>query len=322
MKLRHLILLGAALIAPVRALPAQETVFRVNVKLVRLLATVKSNTGELVGNLGKNEFTVYDSGVKQEIAVFERDTQRQLSVALLVDTSASTGAKLKEETRSVVRFLGALFREGNERDAVSLYSFNDDVTLQSSFTRRVKRIERELKTLKASSGTSMYDAAYFASRSLRYREGRRVIVLVTDGADTTSVKSFQQALEAAHNTDVVIYGIMILPVTSNAGRNIGGENALITLATGTGGRVFAASLGKVLDNAFDSILRDLRTQYLIGYYPRNLPYSRERFRKVEVRVAQPGLRVITRTGYYGEKREPPSQAPSQGGPTRKPTHQE
>jgi len=322
MRLRHLILLDAALFAPLLALLAQETVFRVDVKLVRLLATVKSNTGDLIGNLSKREFTVYDSGVKQEIAVFERDTQRQLSVALLVDTSASAGTKLNEETRSVVRFLGALFREGNEKDAASLYSFNDDVTLESSFTRRIKRIERELKTLKSSSGTSMYDAVYFASRSLRYREGRRVIVLVTDGADTTSVKSFQQALEEAHNTDVVIYGIMILPVTSDAGRNIGGENALITLATGTGGRVIAASLGEILDDAFDSILRDLRSQYLIGYYPKGLPYSRERFRKVEVRVDRPGLRVITRTGYYGNQRGPRPPAPSQGGPTRKPRHQE
>ena len=187
----------------------------------------------------------------------------------------------------------------------------------------MKRVEKELRSLKPDAGTSLYDALYFASRTLARREGRRVVVVVTDGADTTSVKSFQQAIEAVHNTDAVIYGIMVLPVTSNAGRHIAGENALISLATGTGGQVFAASLGEVLDRAFDSILRDLRTQYLIGYYPQNVPYSQDRFHSVSVEASRPGLRVITRTGYYGEYRDPKPQTPSSlGGPSRKPRHQE
>jgi len=300
----------------------QDTVFRVDVRLVRLLATVKSNTGDLAGDLTKDDFTVFDSGVQQEIAVFERSTQSPLSIALLVDTSASAAVKLKEETQSMLRFLDALFREGHQDDAVTLYSFNHDVTLESSYTRRVKRIAKELRSLKAEAGTSLYDAIFFASRSLRRRDSRRVIVVVTDGADTTSVKNFQGALEEAHNTDAIIYGLMVLPVSSDAGRHIAGENALISLCAGTGGRVFAASLGEMLDTAFDDILRDLRTQYLIGYYPRGLPHSTERFRQIQVTLARPDLRVLTRTGYYGGDRDVPPTTRKQEGPVRKPRHQE
>ena len=155
-----------------------------------------------------------------------------------------------------------------------------------------------------------------------YRKGRRVIVLVTDGADTTSIKNFQQATEAAHNADAVLYGIMVIPVTNDAGRHIAGENALISLCTGTGGRVFAASLGDVLDSAFDSILADLRTQYLIGFYPKEVSTSKDPFHKIEVKVDRPGLQAFTRSGYYGEYRNSNSPAPVRGGPSIKPRHQE
>ena len=322
MTLRRSILLFSCLLLPVVWLAGQDPVFRVDVDLVHLIATVKSNTGELIGDLSQEDLTLTDSGVKQEIALFQRSTSHPLSIAVLVDTSSSAAIKLDEANQSVVRFLRALLREGNPQDAVTLYSFNDDVTLESGFTRRIGRIEKELKGLKPEAGTSLYDALFFSSLAVGRREGRRVIVAVTDGADTTSAKSFQNALQTVHDADAVIYGIMLIPVASDAGRHIAGENALIALCAGTGGRVFAASLREVLDSAFDDILRDLRTQYLIGYYPRNLPYSAERFRPVKLRVNRPDLRVITRTGYYGEDRDPPAQPQNLSGPARKPRHQE
>lgn len=299
MKWNRLLAPAGLLLAGLFPVFAQKPVFRMEVKLVRLLATVKDASGRPVSDLRREDFTVYDNGVKQKITLFEHHTSQPLSVVLLVDASASTASKLKEETTSVLRFVKALIREGNPLDAVSLYSFNQDVTLETGFTRRLAPVERKLKKLTAEAGTSLYDAIYFAAHALKSREGRKVMVVVTDGADTTSVKSFQNAVEAAQMADAVIYGIMIIPVTSNAGRQIGGENALITLSTGTGGRVFAATLGETLDTSFRQILRDLRTQYLLGYYPRHLPYTTERYHKVEVEVDRPNLRVVTRTGYYG-----------------------
>ena len=163
---RHfaLLLAGAlCLLVPARS---QDPVIRVNVRLVRLLATVKNTAGQLIGSLNKSDFTVYDNGARQDIALFERQTEQPLSVAVLVDTSASTGIELKYELDSVGRFLRALFREGNPDDAAALYSFNWQVSLLSSYTRRILRLEQRLKQLKSEGGTSLYDAIYLAAQDL------------------------------------------------------------------------------------------------------------------------------------------------------------
>ncbi len=294
--------LAAAAVLALRA--QQETVIRVDVRLVRVLATVKNAAGELVGALNREEFEILDNGVPQEIAVFERHTEQPLSVTLMVDTSGSTAKELKYETEAVARFLKALFAEGNPADAVALYSFNYQVTSHNYFTSNQRSIERSLKTLKAEAGTALYDAIYLGAGELERREGRRVMIIVTDGGDTVSVKNFHQALEAAQMADAVIYPVLVMPVTNPAGRNIGGENALINLAAATGGRVSFPSIGPELDAAFAEIIKDLRTQYLLGYYPRNVPPTGDRFHRIEVRVRRPDLRVSARSGYYGDTESP------------------
>jgi len=286
-----------------------DPVIRVNVRLVRMLVTVKDAAGQLIGSLNKSDFNVYDNGVKQDIAVFDRQTEQPLSVAMMVDTSASTGIELHYELESVSRFLKVLLNEGNPEDTVALYNFNSDVTLRSAYTRRFERVDQMLKQLKSSGGTSLYDAIFLASHDIEYRNGRHVMVLVTDGGDTTSTVDYHQALEAAQLADTLLFPILVVPIPNDAGRNTGGENALTTLAQGTGGRVFTPTLGAQLDRAFDDILRELRTQYLIGFYPRDVPPSKDRFHMLKVTVqpegpiAARGLRVSTRSGYYGESNE-------------------
>jgi Ca-activated chloride channel homolog len=267
---------------------------------VRLMVTVKDSQGKLVGSLDKDLFSVYDLGVKQEIAVFERHTALPLSVSILIDNSGSTGKDLRYELQSVERFLRAFFKEGNPADAASLYSFNYDVTLISSFTRRISRLTGGLGGIRPGGATSLYDAIYLSSQDLEKREGRHVIIAVSDGGDTTSRQGYHDALEAAHFADATIYPILVVPITNDAGRNTGGEHALETLATGTGGRVFLPTVGKQLDAAFDDILKDLRTQYLVGYYPKNMPPEAPKFHTVRVDLSSPELRAQTRTGYYGD----------------------
>jgi Ca-activated chloride channel family protein len=285
------------------ALLSQETVIRVEVRLVRILATVRNTAGQLVGSLEKGDFQVLDNGVPQELAIFEHHTEQPLSIALLVDTSASTGIELRYELESVNRFLKALFREGNPQDALALFIFNYNVNLLAGFTRRLDRLERELKKLKNEGGTSLYDAIYLASGNLESRDGRHVIVVVTDGGDTTSARTYHQALQAAQMADAVLYPILVVPITNDPGRNVGGENALTSLAAGTGGRVFAPSVGDALDTAFTDILRELRTQYLLAYYPRNVPPAKDRFHRLTVKVRRPDLQVLARSGYYGDAAE-------------------
>ena len=234
----------ASFLALACLLRAQDDgVLRVRVNLVRMLITAKDPSGNLVGDLTRDDFKISDNGIRQRIAVFERQTEQPLSVSLLIDNSGSTAHDLKFEVDSVSRFVRALFDGGNEKDRAALYSFNYQVVKQTSFTRQPAPIDRALHQLKGEAGTSLYDAIYLASNEFYGREGRHVMVIVTDGGDTTSSKDFQAALEAAQRADVVIFPILIVPIENDAGRNIGGENALTTIAAGTGGRVFVPTLG-------------------------------------------------------------------------------
>jgi Ca-activated chloride channel family protein len=270
--------LALLLFSSVGTAAAQEpATIRVDVQLVRILATVKDPSGGLVGSLSKGDFSVSDNGVPQQISVFERQTDQPLSVAVMIDNSGSTAKDLKFETDSVTRFLHALFREGNPEDMAALYSFNWEIVKQNAFTRNLSAIEHSLRLLRGEAGTSLYDAILLASRDIEERHGRKVLVIITDGGDTTSRSDFQRATEAAQLADAVIYPVLIVPITNDAGRNVGGENALATLALRTGGRVFVPSVGAALDQAFDQILRDLRTQYLLGFYPKDVPPTKERF---------------------------------------------
>jgi Ca-activated chloride channel family protein len=278
---------------------AQESTFSVNVQLVRVVANVKGPQGAPVTGLEKADFTVLDNGVKQEIALFERHTEQPLSISLLIDTSGSTAKDLRYEVDSVGRFLRAVFAAGNPKDAVSLYSFNWQIRQEVDFSRKLSSFQKALKSLKGEAGTSLYDAIYLSAENAEGRNGRNVIVLITDGGDTVSSKNYHDALRAVHAADAVLYAILVVPINNDAGRNVGGENALTGLARSTGGRVFAPGLAD-LDSVFDDILRDLRTQYVIGYYPKNIPATNDPFHKLLVKTARADLQVSSRTGYYGE----------------------
>lgn len=280
---------------------AQEPVFRVDVRLVRILATVRDGRGALVGHLEREDFVVTDNGVEQEIAVFERQSAQPLSVAVLLDRSRSTQRERAYELTALRRFFQALVRESSGEDAAALYSFNYEVVLQVDYTRRLEPLEAALRRLKSEGATAMYDAIYLASRDLERRGGRRVAVVVSDGADTISQTGFHEALEALHRADAVLYALLLVPVKGEAGRNLRGENALTQFCSSTGGKMFYPAAPQALDEAFAEILRDLRTQYLIGYYPKNVPPTRERYHRVRVAVKRSGYTVTARTGYFADE---------------------
>jgi Ca-activated chloride channel family protein len=220
-------------------------------------------------------------------------------VAVLLDISGSTAKEMKYQTDAVTRFVRTLFGEGNPEDRAALYTFNWQVSQEVDYTRSVGQFADKMRRLKAEAGTSLYDAILLASQELGEREGRHVLVVVTDGGDTVSATSFQKAMQAVHAADAILYPILTVPIASDAGRNVGGENALTTMAESTGGRLFSPGING-LDQAFSDILKDLRTQYLIGFYPRGVPLTKNPFHRVEVKVQRLGLRVVSRTGYYGD----------------------
>ncbi|MBZ5604923.1 MAG: VWA domain-containing protein [Acidobacteriia bacterium] len=283
-------------LAVASAQPNVPPTFKSEVRLVRLLVNVKNQAGDLIGTLEKDEFSVFDNGVRQDISVFEHYTTKPLSVSILVDTSGSTAKDWQLEVKSLTRFLRALFGAGNEQDSAALYTFNYDVTMQHDFTRNSRALENNLRFIKPEGGTSLYDAIFHASRDLQRRDGRHVMVIVSDGGNTTSSKAFKDAREAAQRADAVMYPIVIVPITNDAGRNIGGEHALQTLASDTGGRWFDPTIAE-LGRTFEEILRDLRAQYMIGYYPKEQSRG---FHTVRVDLSRKDLRAQTRTGYYGD----------------------
>jgi Ca-activated chloride channel family protein len=290
---------------PVCALRAQEPpeiTLRVDVRLIRVLANVKNQSGSLVGGLDREEFEIFDNGVQQEIAVFERSTQLPLQVAVLLDISATVITQLKKEKEATLEFAKALFAEGNPEDRLALIAFNHHVDLLTGFTNQLSRIQAALRWIKAGSGTALYDAIYLASEQLELREGRKVIIVVTDGGDTASYKKFPDCLQAAHRAQAAVFPIVVNPVTNDPGRNVGGENAMQLLAERTGGRVLTPRNFDLLLASYQEILRDLRTQYLLGFYPRGVEGAKHPFHRLDVKVKRPGLVVSARSGYYEETR--------------------
>jgi Ca-activated chloride channel family protein len=266
---------------------------------VSSLITVKDARGGTIGGLERDDFTVLAAGVPQQIAIFERQTDRRLSVVMLFDVSPSVAKERKFEQEAALRFLRALLGTGsNPADRVAVHRFSDFVDEAQAFTSSLARLEKAVTSSHRRGGTSVYDALYLAAHTLEKRQGRKVIVILTDGGDTTSTTSFHQAQEACQLADAVIYSIVLVPIISDSGRNLGGENALKTLSANTGGLAFVQDGPARLDESFRQIERDLRTQYLVAFYPRGLPSSKDRFRRIDLRVNRPGLRVLARSGYY------------------------
>jgi len=285
-------------LSPLPQKPGQPPTFSIKVNLVRLLVSVRDPAGGVVTSLNKDAFHIYDNGKLQDIAVFERNTSLPLSVAILIDTSGSTERDLHFEEDSVLHFLPSLLHAGNPADTFALFSFNWRTNLELDYSRNQKRAERALRALHGDGGTSMYDAVYLACDTLDGRDGRRVMVLVTDGNDTTSYKKYPDALQAAQRTDVVLYPIIVVPIANDAGRSIGGEHALASLAAATGGRTFYPESYERLNEAFAQIIQELRTQYLIGFYPKDVLREPGRYHQLSIQLADPALKISARSGYY------------------------
>lgn len=275
--------------------------FKVNVKLVNVFTTVTDANGAPIGGLDKQDFKVYEDGVEQNIAVFARESALPLSIVLGIDASLSTRKDLPLEIESARRFSRAILRP---QDGLSVMQFSEIVKEVVPFTSDLQRIERGIGRVQTGAATALYDAIFLGASALDKRHGRKVMVLITDGGDTLSQTSYQEALRAAQISETIIYAIIMVPIEADAGRDLGGEHALIQMANDTGGKYYYATSIKQLDDAFRQISDELRTQYLIAYYPPKKSY--EDYRRIKVVVdpaaanlpASETIHVSHRTGYY------------------------
>jgi Ca-activated chloride channel family protein len=297
-------LLAAALALTPLFLHAQvdTPTFRIESKLVNLFVNVTDENGAVIGGLNKEDFKVFEDGRPQEIAVFERQSEMPLDLILAIDTSASTFKDRARERDASKAFLHGLVRP---QDEIGIIQFATYVDLLVPFTNKASQLEHGLNSLKGGDATALYDAIYLASDSLAKKHDRKVLVLVSDGGDTAKNTTYNQALEQALRGEVMIYSVIDVPIEASAGRDIGGEHALITLAEQTGGKSFYVESGN-LERAFAKVSEDLRTQYLLGYYPHN-QLRGATFHRVNVtipRAASESFNVRYKTGYYSE---PPDQ---------------
>jgi Ca-activated chloride channel family protein len=295
-----LMLIGASFaLAQTKSESEPETTVKVDVKLVNVFVTVTDDHGAPLARLDKENFSVLEDDKPQKIAIFDRESALPLSIVLAIDTSLSTKKDLPLELSSAKKFAHAILRPV---DALSLYQFSETVEEITSFTSDLKRIDRGVERVHQGAATALYDALYLASQALESREGRKVLLVITDGGDTVSKTDYKEAVRAAQVAEAIVYSIIIVPIEASAGRDTGGEHALIQLSQDTGGKYFYASSVPQLDAAFKQISEELRTQYLLAYYP-SQRFADSDFRRIEVKVnGAPGTAVVRhRTGYYTSK---------------------
>lgn len=273
-------------------------VLRVNANLVNVFTNVTDSTGAIVGGLTRDDFSVTEDGRPQKIAVFERQSEIPLNLVLAIDTSGSVRKDLPLEQEAAKQFVHAILRT---QDQMSLLEFSTTVRPVVPFTNQPGKIDRGLGSLRAGPGTALYDAILLGSQNLARKQGRKVMILVTDGGDTANSTTYGEALEQALRGEVMVYSIIDVPIAASAGRDTGGEHALITLAEQTGGKYFYATQGG-LTKAFSQVSEDLRTQYLIGYYPAHQApgLSFHRIRVTVPRAAADAFQIRYRTGYYAD----------------------
>ncbi len=289
-------ILGLLLLFLAPALPAQDLTLHVDVKLVNVFVNVTDRTGAIVGGLTREDFAIAEDGRPQKIAVFERQSELPLNITLAIDTSGSVYKDMAEEADAAKRFAHAILRL---QDQMSLLQFATEVHELTRFTNNVSQIDHGLSQLRGDFATALYDAIYIGSEGLGRKQGRKVLVLVSDGGDTAKNTTYAQALEQALRNEVMIYSIIDVPIEASAGRDLGGEHALITLAEQTGGKSFYESDGG-LNKAFARVSDDLRTQYLLGYYPQHQEPGRA-FHRLQVtvpRAAAEDFNIRHKTGYY------------------------
>ncbi|WP_051669574.1 VWA domain-containing protein [Bryobacter aggregatus] len=290
---RRLFLLAAPLaIAPLRA--QDDPVFKSDTRLVILNATVVDNKGNLVTDMKQSAFKVYENNVEQPIKIFRREDV-PVSLGVIVDNSGSMRLRRNKVEIAAMQMVKA----SNQQDEVFVVNFNDDAFLDVDFTGEIKKMEEGLTRIDARGGTAMYDAISMSLDHVK-RKGKRdkkVLMLITDGADTASKISLEKVISLAHSTDVVIYAIALLSeeVPREAKR---AKRALEMITKETGGLCFFPKTLEEVDALALEVAKDIRNQYVIGYTP-TVQELDGTFRTIRVAATGPNRPTVrTRSGYY------------------------
>lgn len=269
---------------------------RAEVALVNVVFTAVDNKGRPVSGLKADDFQIFENRQQQKIEYFSslgKGSDVPLTIALLIDTSGSVKSKLDFEKETAAEFLREILRPN--RDLALIIQFDADVNLVQDFTQKQEDLLRALESLKAGNSTSLYDAIYLAAEEkLKGEAGRKVMVVITDGDDTSSKVRRDEAIEVAQRHNVLIYGIGVR--SDNFVPSV-----LKKFAEETGGAFFSpyARFAEI-QAAFRAIGEEIRGQYSLAYTPMNMKKDGT-FRSINLRCKVRGVRVRTRKGYYAPK---------------------
>jgi VWFA-related protein len=280
--------------------PAEEPAgtLRVNVDLVNLFFTVADGKN-LITTLNREDFQVDEDNRQQEILRFSREVTLPLTLAILVDSSPSVEPIMGLEKQTAIEFLHNVLRK---EDLAMIMNFDRSVNLLQDFTAQIGLLEKGIKSIRIGGGTSIHDAVFLAcDEKLKYEAGRKAIILISDGSDTTSKLKMREAMEAAQKADVIIYAISDRAGGSFYTAYERDDDTLKRYAESTGGRAFFPSKPQDLKKAFNDIQEELRSQYSLAYSSTNLARDGS-YRMVKVSVpAQKNLKVRVRKGYYAPR---------------------
>lgn len=280
------------------------TTIRVRTRLVNVALNVVDAHGTPVGGFDKKDFQIFENGKPQAIAVFEREATSPLSIVLAIDSSETVLTSERLEREAAKHFVRALLRQQDELD---LMDFADNVREVVPFTNNARQVELGLGRLQQGQETALYNAVYLASQRLagtsQEANRRRVLVVISDGGDSVNGEKYEDAVEQAQRANAIIYSIIIVPVAADAGRNTGGEHAMIQMSEDTGGKYYYVEDPSDLEPAFRHVSEDLRTQYLLGYYSPDTGDAA--FRRIRVKLtdaaAAEKYSLRYRTGYYADQ---------------------
>ncbi|HEY3838443.1 MAG TPA: VWA domain-containing protein [Bryobacteraceae bacterium] len=310
---RRFLLAAASATASLRAqsqsdTPQGDAIFTSAVKVVNTLATVQTKQGKLINDLTKDDFTLSEDGRPQNIRYFSQQTDLPLTIGLMVDTSMSQGRVMNDERGASTQFLDQMFREN--KDHVFLMQFDMTIRLRQPLTGSLKPLydvlpfvdtptRKELSN-GGSAGTLLFDSMVKAANEImKPLQGRKALIVLSDGVDVGSDSTAADAVDAAQRADTLIYSIEFSDASYYGGFVGGneGRNALMKMANETGGAFFSVNKKVSINQIFSLIESELRNQYSIGYIS-DKPCTISEFRKLQLQVKQKGLIVQARNRYW------------------------
>ena len=304
-------LLSVAFVAVGAALAFSQTqtqpplTFGTGIEIINLTVTVTDAQGRLIGGLERDAFSVFEDGVKQDLALFNKD-RLPLSVVLLMDASASMEDKVVPAKTAAKRFVGTLVAA----DRARVVSFNNHIDVLQDFTNDKTALDAGIDRLRPAGSTALHNAFYISIKDLQKEKQvgaaarRQAIILLSDGENTASIVTDEQVIELARKAEISIYSIRLTAdFEGDKGRAAFSQatHLLSVLARETGGQAFFPAQIQELDSVYDRIAEEMRTQYSMGYVPTNLRKD-GRYRRIVVRIpTRENVLLRYKLGYFGPK---------------------